>query len=141
MPKSTSFATASLRLVFHGTPIPGIADNSGAPAETLYASLHTANPAAGDQSTNETAYTGYARIPIVRDETGWVITGNSVSPAEDINFGLCTANPGGPLTHIGIGPDESGATLLLYCGELDTPIAIAPNKIPRLTTGGAITES
>ena len=63
MSMSTTFANDLLKLIFNATPIANIADNAvTAPLTTVTMALHTDDPGAGGtQSTNEVAYTGYAR--------------------------------------------------------------------------------
>lgn len=70
-----TFANEILNLFFHGTAIANVAINATAsPITNVYASLHTADPVAGNQTTSEAAYTGYARVPVARDVTGWTIS-------------------------------------------------------------------
>jgi hypothetical protein len=68
------------------------------------------------------------------------VTGNSVSPVANIDFGECTAAPGGPITHFGVGPGASGATYLLYSGTVTPNITMAVGVTPRLKTTSTITE-
>ena len=88
MSKSDTFENDFLKLIFNAVGIANLADNAAAsPLANLYVSLHTADPGeGGNQSTSEIAYTGYARVPVARSAAGWVVTGNSVSPAAAINF-------------------------------------------------------
>lgn len=145
MSKSDSWETGLLNLVFKNTDYTLVGDAGGlrgsATAGDLYVSLHTSDPAdAGGQTTNETAYTGYARVAVARG-AGWTVTGNSVSPAANIDFGECTASPGAAITHFGVGTDASGAGgKLLYSGTVSPNISMAVGVIPRLTTASAITE-
>ena len=98
---------------------------------TLYISLHTATPgAAGNQATNETAYTGYARQSIARSAAGWTVSGGSDTNDSEIAFPICSANPGDDITHLGIGVDSSGAGTLLIYGELETPFAMQTGITP-----------
>jgi hypothetical protein len=87
MSKRNTFEKDLVKLIFNATAIANIADNAAtSPLINLYVSLHTADPGeAGDQTTSETAYTGYARIPVARTSGGWTITNNSVSPAANID--------------------------------------------------------
>lgn len=64
MSKGNTFENDWLLLIFNATAIANIADNAAsAPLTNLYVSLHTADPGeAGDQTTNEAAYTSYARV-------------------------------------------------------------------------------
>jgi hypothetical protein len=101
--------------------------------------LHTADPGeAGTQATSETAYTGYARVAVARTSGGWTVTNNSVSPAANIDFGECTASPGGPITHFSVGTGVSNK--LLYSGTVIPNITLAVGVVPRLKTTSTITE-
>jgi hypothetical protein len=103
--------------------------------------LHTADPGeAGDQTTSETAYTGYARISVARTTGGWTVTTNSVSPVANIDFGECTASPGGAITHFSVGPTGGGATKIFYSGTVSPNISMAVGVIPRLKTTSTISE-
>lgn len=144
MSKSNVFETALLDLVFKNTDITLIGDAGGlrgsVSAGNLYVSLHTADPAeGGDQTSNETAYTGYARKDVVRG-AGFTVTGNSVSPAANVDFGECTASPGNAITHFGIGASLSGAGKLLYSGTVTPNITMAVGVIPRIKSTSTITE-
>lgn len=144
MSKTNSFENSLLLLVFNNTDIANIGDAAGlqnsVTAGSLYASLHTADPGeAGDQSTNEIAYTSYARVAVARSGAGFTVTGNSVSPAATITFPTGTGGTG-TATHWGLGTAASGAGVLLYKGAV-TPNIVCGNTItPTLTTATAITE-
>jgi hypothetical protein len=141
MSKGNTFETDLLQLIFTATPIANLADNAGsAPLTNLFVSLHTADPGeAGTQATSEVAYTGYARVAVARSGAGFVVAGNSVSPAAAIDFPAGTGGSG-TATHFGIGTAASGAGKLLYRGTV-TPNIVTGNGItPRLTTATAITE-
>lgn len=142
MSKSNTFENDLLKLIFNATAIANIADNAaGAPLGSLYLSLHTADPGeAGDQTTNETAYTGYARIAVLRTAGGWTVTGSSVSPVAAIDFGECTAVPGAAITHAAIGTVIAGAGKILYSGTLTPNITMAVGVAPRIKTTSTITE-
>jgi hypothetical protein len=142
MSKGNTFENDLLKLIFNATAIANLADNAAtAPLTNLYVSLHTADPGeAGDQTTSETAYTGYARVAVARSSGGWTVTNNSVSPVANIDFGECTASPGSAITHFGIGTASSGAGKLLYSGTVSPNITMAVGVIPRLKTTSTITE-
>ena len=140
MSKSDAFETDLLELLFNATALTNLARDSATP-DTLYVSLHTADPAdAGTQATSETAYTGYARVNVVRTAGAWTVTSGSVSPVANIDFGECTASPGAAITHFGVGTGASGAGYLLYSGTVSPNITMAAGVIPRLKTTSAITE-
>lgn len=140
MSKGNTFENDILALIFNATAIADLAQNDGSsPATTLTVALHTSDPGeAGDQTTNETAYTGYARIAVNRNSGGWTVTGNSVSPTANIDFGECTASAGGPITHFSVGTGVSNK--LLYKGTVSPNITMAVGVIPRLKTTSTITE-
>lgn len=142
MSKGNTFENDWLKLIFNGTAIADLAENdTTSPLASLFVALHTADPGeAGDQTTNETAYTGYARQPVARTTGGWTVTGNSVSPVANIDFPACTASPGGAITHFSVGVAVSGATKILYSGTVTPNITMAVGVIPRLTTASTITE-
>jgi hypothetical protein len=142
MSKGNTFENDLLKLIFNAVAIANIADNAAtSPLTSLYISLHTADPGeAGDQATSETAYTGYVRVAVARTTGGFTVTGSSVSPAANIDFGECTASPGGAITHFVAGVAASGATKILYKGTVTPNIAMAVGVIPRLKTTSTITE-
>ena len=144
MSKSDTFENDLLKLVFTNVDITNIGDAGGirgsVSAGSLYWSLHTADPGeTGTAVTNETAYTGYSRVAAARG-AGFTVTGNSVSPPANVDFGECTASPGGALTHFGIVSTSSGAGKLLYSGTLTPNITMATGVIPRIKTTSTITE-
>jgi hypothetical protein len=141
MSKSNAFETALLQLIFNATAIADLAENDAtSPATNLHVSLHTADPCeAGTQSTNEIAYTSYARVAVARTAGGWTVSGNTVQPAANIDFPAGTGGSG-TATHFGIGVASSGAGVLLYKGAITPNIVCGDGVTPRLTTATAITE-
>lgn len=142
MSKGDTFENDLLLLIFQGTTIANIAVNAtSGPLTNLYVALHTADPGeAGNQTTSEAAYTGYARVAVARSGSGWTVTNNSVSPAAAITFGACTAVPGNPITHWSVGVASSGSSKILYSGTVTPNVTMAVGVTPQLTTATAITE-
>lgn len=145
MSKSNTFENALLLLIFNNTDIANIGDATGIQGSSspgnLYVSLHTSDPGeAGSAVTNETAYTNYARQAVARSGSGFTVSGNSVSPAADVDFPACGATPGAALTHFGIVNTSSGAGVLLYSGTLTPNITMAEGVIPRVLSTSTITE-
>lgn len=140
MSKGDTFENDLLKLIFQAVGIADLADNDAtSPATTLTIALHTADPGeAGTQTTSETAYTGYVRQTVARTSGGWTVTGNSVSPAANIDFPECTAAPGAAITHFSVGTGV--ASKLLYSGTVTPNITMAVGVIPRLKTTSTITE-
>lgn len=138
MPKGTTFRNDLLKLYFLATAITSIADNSSVPFTSHVVALHTGDPGVGgSQLTNETAYTGYARVSVPRNGSGWTVTGNVASPAADIEFAKCTASPGANITHFSV---SRGSGIIDYTGPLVSPIIMATQVKPVLTTDSTITE-
>lgn len=123
-----------LKLILWGTAWTGIAQNHATPLTSLYLALNIADPGeAGTAITSETAYTGYARKAVARDNTGWAIPGGSgASLAANQDFGKCTASPGSPITHASIVDTSSGAGVIIASGPLSSSITMAVNVIPRI---------
>lgn len=142
MSKGNTFENDLLRLIFNATAIANIADNAASsPLTNLFLSLHTADPGeAGDQTTSEIAYTGYARVGVLRTTGGWTVTANSVSPVANIEFGAMTGGAGGTATHAAVGTLVSGAGKVLYKGALTPNISVTTGVVPRITTGSTISE-
>ena len=88
MSAGNTFENDLLKLIFNGTAIANIADNAAAsPLTSLYVSLHTGDPGeAGSQTTNEAAYTSYARVAVARSGVGWTVSGSTVTNAALIQF-------------------------------------------------------
>lgn len=141
MSKTNTWENAILDLLFNASAIANVADNTAtSPLTNLYVSLHTADPGeAGDQTTNECAYTSYARVAVARSGSGWTVSGNSVSPAAAIDFPEATGGSE-TATHFGVGSLSSGAGVLYYSGTLSPNVAIASGVTPQITTSTTITE-
>ena len=126
MSKSDVYENDLLLHVFQNADITLVGDaaglqNSAAPG-SLYVSLHTAEPGeAGNQATNETAFTNYTRQAVARSGAGWTVSTNQVSNAAAVTFPTCGIT-GATITHFGIGTDSSGNGKLLYSGPLGTVI-------------------
>lgn len=132
MSVTTAFANQVLALFLEATAIANVADNAAsAPITLLYISLHTASPGiAGNQTTNETAYSGYARQSIARSSAGWTVSSGADTNDSDISFPVCSANPGSDITHLGIGLSSSGFGALWLFGALDTSFAMQVGTTP-----------
>lgn len=108
-------------------------------AGTLYLSLHTGTiGAAGDQTTNEVSYTGYARIPVSRNSSGaFEIAGSGASQnAGLLQFGNPTAGAFPiTVTHVAIGENPSGAGTAIEFTALNTPLIINQNVQPQFAAG------
>lgn len=137
MSATNAVETALLELIFKGTTWASVAQNaSSSPYTSYYISLHTADPGeAGSQTTSETAYTGYSRIQVTRDGTGWTVSNNSATNAATLTFGKCTASPGSDITHVGLGTASSGAGVLLLSNPLTSSLTMAAGVTPLFEAG------
>ena len=139
MSKTNSLENSWLLLLLNNTNTANIGDATGlrgsSTAGSVYVSLHTSDPGeAGDQTTNEAAYGGYARVAVARSGSGWTVTGNSATNAAAIEFPACTSSSA-TVSHFGIGTASSGAGVLLYKGALTSSLAVTTtsNAIVRFT--------
>jgi hypothetical protein len=141
MSKSDTFENDWLKLIFNAVAIANIADNAASsPLTNLYFALHTADPGeTGTQSTSECTYTSYARVAVPRTTGGFTVTGNSVSPVNDVDFPTATGGSE-TATFFSIGVASSGSTKILYSGSLSPSIAIVSGVPPIVTKNTAITE-
>ena len=123
MALGSTFKDDLVGLVFQAVAIANIADNAAsAPLTNLYVSLHTANPVAGNQTTSESAYTGYDRVAVARSAVGFDKTTGTVTNAAAVTFPACTALTS-QVTYFAIGTAASGAGKILVCGAITTPAA------------------
>ena len=144
MSKSNAFETEILSLVFENGNVALVGDATGLRGSTtagsLYLSLHTGDPGeAGDQTTNEIAYTSYARVAKARDGVAFTVSGNAASMASAAAFPAGTGGSG-TATHWGIGTASSGAGLLLYKGAISPSIVCGSGVTPQLAAGTVVTE-
>ena len=106
----------------------------------LVAVASAADPAeAGDQSSNEIAYTSYARVAVARTTGGFTVTGNAAALAAAVDFPAGTGGSG-TATHVGIGTSASGAGKLLYKGALTPNVVCGAGVTPRVNAGTVVTE-
>ena len=135
MSKSNAFENSLLQLLFNNVDIANIGDAAGlqnsATAGSFYLALHTADPGeAGDQTTNECAYTSYARIAVARSGAGWTVAGNTVTNAALAQFPECTGGSE-TITHVSIGVASAGASVILYSGALTASRSVSSGIQPQ----------
>lgn len=137
---TNGFEDSVLGLLFTATAIANVADNAGtSPLTNLYVSLHTGDPGeAGNQETNEAAYTSYARVAVARSGSGWTVSSGSVSPDADITFPEATGGSETE-THAGIGSLTSGTGVLYMSGAISPNISVSTSVTPIITTSSTIT--
>lgn len=139
MSMTNAAEAALLDLLFLNTDWANIGDAAGlqnsAAAGSFYISLHTADPGeAGDQSTNEASYTGYARVAVNRTAGGWTRTVSTMANTALVQFAQCTGGSA-TVTHFGIGTDSTGAGNLLLKGALTSSLSISNGIQPQFAAG------
>jgi hypothetical protein len=131
--KGAAFQSSFLGLIFNATAITLLAQNNSSPTANLYVALHTADPTqAGDQTSNEIAYTNYARVAVARTSAGWTISGSSPTSVKNtaaVTFPAC-GTTGATATWFTVGVASSGASVALYGGQLTSSLAISNGITP-----------
>jgi len=132
MSKSNATENDLVAYIFNATA-PSWAGNGN-----VYLSLHTADPGeAGSQTTSEATYTGYARVALSRDSSGWTVSSNQAVNTALVQFGLCSAGSE-TITHIAVGTATSGAGQILYSGALNSSIAVSANVQPQFAASALV---
>lgn len=131
---------AILNLIFRATAWGNYADNAAtAPETNIHNALATADPLdAGTMATSEIAYTGYARVNVLRSTGFSASTVGSTSPAANIDFPAGTGGAG-TATHWSTGKTGGGAAAILWTGTVTPNIVTGNGVTPRLTTASTIT--
>ena len=136
-------ANLLLLLILQAQAIPNLADNAAAsPITNTYLSLHTASPAAGNQTTSEAAYPSYARQAQVRSNSspGWTIAANVATLTSNTNFPASTGSPSETENYAGVGKSVSGAGTLYFYGPLSPTITVnASGVTPSILNTSTIT--
>lgn len=138
---SISNATESnfMKLLFQAQAWANVADNAAAsPLTQIAVALHTADPGeGGSMSTNEVAYTNYARVNVNRNSGGWSESGGVVSPVANIDFPAGTGGSG-TVTHFSVGKTGGGAAEIFFKGTVTPNITCGAGVTPRLTPATTI---
>jgi hypothetical protein len=142
MSASNTFEAAVLNLLLNNTNIANLGDATGvrgsATAGSAFVALHTADPGeAGDQTTSEATYTGYARVAVSRSGSAWTISGTAPTTAANaaaVNFASCTAGSN-TITHFSVGFATSGASTIIVSGALTSSLAVSAGITPSFAIG------
>lgn len=145
MSATNVFEAGLLSLIFENANYANVGDATGlrgsSTAGVFYISLHTSDPGeAGDQTTNEATYTGYARVSVARSTAGWSVSGTAPTQVANdaaITFPVC-AGGSETITHFGIGSDASGAGNLFLSGALGVSLPVAPPVQPVFAIGALV---
>ena len=139
MSMSDAAEAALLDLLFLNTNFANIGDATGLRGSTAagsyYVALHTADPGeAGNQGTNEVAYTGYARVAVPRTAGGFSRAASVISNVAAVQFGECTAGTA-TATHFSVGLASAGAGVILFSAPLAAARSISAGITPLFNIG------
>lgn len=139
MSMSNVAEAALLDLLFLNTDWANVGDAGGlqnsAAAGSFYIALHTSDPGeAGDQTTNEIAYTSYARVAVARSGAGWTRNVSTIENAALVQFPQCSGGSG-TATHFSIGTASAGAGSIVLSGALSASLAISNGIQPQFAAG------
>jgi len=143
MPKSTNTCNNILALIYNATAWANIADNAAAsPTTNIYIALATASySVSSTMSSNEAAYTNYARQTVARTTGGWTAPASgSTSNVAAIDFPESGVT-GATITSAAAGK-AVGASDIFHYGDLNASIAVSDLIQPRFPIGAmTISES
>lgn len=142
MSASNAFESQLVLLIFNNTNAANIGDATGLRGSTtagsLFIALHTADPGeAGDQTTSEATYTGYARVAVARSSAGFTCSGTAPTQAANaaaVTFPACTASTS-VCTHFSVGVATSGASVILASGALTASLSVSTGITPSYAIG------
>lgn len=138
--RTQDYATKYLELVLENQAIPLIGDASGLQPSgadgDLYLALHTSAPSGTDQTSNEAAYTSYARQALSRTQADgdWTIAAGAATNANDVTFPEATGGSE-TNTHWSIGTAVSGTGYILWSGALSASIPVTTGVTPEVPAG------
>lgn len=137
MSATNTLETGLLNLIFNNQDLANIGDAAGlqnsATTGSLYVALFTADPGETGSTSNECAYTSYARVAVARTSGGWTISGNQVSNTAAVTFPKATGGSE-TATYFGIMTASSGGDML-FSGILGSSLAISTNVQPEFAAG------
>jgi hypothetical protein len=127
--------TALLKLLLQNVAWANFGDATGLRGSTtpgvVYVGLHTADPGeAGNPTSNEATFIGYARASIARDTDEWTVTNDTATNTNELAFAPCTAGSS-TVTHFSISDASSGAGNWMLSGALGAPLNISAGITPR----------
>jgi hypothetical protein len=140
MTTNQTTANNQLKLILNATAWANIADNAAAaPATSIYAALHTADPTAtGNQTSGEVTYTGYARVAVARTSSGFTVPTVGVSsPVSNITFPTGSGGSGNA-TFASLGMLSGGAGIILWSGPISPTIVTGSGVTPALSNASTV---
>lgn len=136
MSKSDTLESDLLKLIFQGVAIANMADNaSSSPLGSVFVALHTADPGeAGNQTTNESAYTNYTRVTTSRSSSAWTIAASTISNTLAVTFPTGGAT-GSTITYFSVGSSFSGAGRIFYSATITSTLVVSNGVTPFFGVG------
>jgi len=139
MSATNAFETSLLGLIITNADAANVGDAAGlqnsAAAGVFWISCAVGDPGeTGDQTTNETVYTNYARQDEARDTTQWTVTNNTADNDNAISFPTCGVT-GATLTHFGLGSAQTTAGNLFLYGALTASLIVSAGVTPSFAAG------
>ena len=139
MSATNVFENGLLSLIFENANYANVGDATGlrgsSTAGVLWISLHTSSPAdAGDQTTNEAAYTSYGRVSVARSTSGWSVASGVADNDAAITFPACTGSTAS-VTHFGVGSAETTAGNLFLWGATTATLSVSTGITPEFAAG------
>lgn len=142
MSMSNALANGLLLLLYNATTFANYAVNAtSSPQTNVEVAAHSATPGAGGSaSTNEIAYTSYARAVVARTSGGWTVTAGSCSPVAAISWPAGTGGSG-TITFFSTCKSGGGAAQLLDFGTVTPNLTTGSGITPQLSTASTIVYS
>jgi hypothetical protein len=132
------FRTDLAALIFTATPIANIADNAAnSPITSIEVALHTASPSSGNQTTSETGYTSYARVPVSRSVSGYGNSSGVIDNDAAITFATCTGGSS-TISHVSLGTAHTGTGKVFLSGALTANVSVSSGLAPSFAIGALV---
>lgn len=142
MTVTTATADKILKLYGQATAWSNIADNAAtSPNTNIFLAGHTAAPGVtGNQTTNELAYTSYARVSVARTTGGFAESAAALTLQALTSFPAGTGGSG-TMTHYSYGLSTSGTGTLDFYGTVTPNVVCGSGVTPQLTTATSLSLS
>lgn len=139
MSMNNAAETALLKLWLQNVNFANVGDATGMRGSStpgfVYVRLHSADPGeAGNATTNEVTFTGYAAAQLARSSGVWDVTNNIGSNIAEVQFAECTAGTAAA-THFSISDAATGAGNWMLSGALNATLNISAGITPRFAAG------
>jgi hypothetical protein len=139
MSATNVFENGLLSLIFENADYANVGDATGlrgsSTAGVFWIGLATGDPGeAGSQTTNEAAYTSYARKSVARSTSGWSVASGVADNDAAITFPACTGSTSS-VTHFSIGSAQTTAGNLFLKGATSATLAVSTGITPEFAAG------